>query len=365
MKKEKQKQGVIDKQDLTIIENSEAYELKEKLIEYSKEVGIDVIGFSDVKPFLFLETELKRREELGWSSGLTKGSIEERTNPLLSMENAKSFVSIGVSYPRQTELPKQDKEDPFVQFCRSSWGMDYHDIVGKKLQLLEDWLKEHISGIEVIGSVDTGVFNDRAVALRSGIGFSGKNSSIINETFGSYIYLGELLVSYEFPPDTPIERLCRTCDRCVRACPTKAIQPDGSLNEKRCLSYVTQSKEYLAPELYEKISKNVYGCDICQEVCPFNREVDFHLHAEMEPTGAEFPKISELLTMTNKEFKSKYGHLAGSWRGVSVLKRNAMFNAGFYKYKAALPEIAKIRDGQGPDWLKEAAKQAYERLDNK
>ena len=77
-------------------------------------------------------------------------------------------------------MPKQDKEDPFVQFCRSSWGMDYHDIVGKKLQLLEDWLKEHISGIEVIGSVDTGVFNDRAVALRSGIGFSGKNSSIIN-----------------------------------------------------------------------------------------------------------------------------------------------------------------------------------------
>ena len=85
----------------------------------------------------------------------------------------------------------------------------------------------------------------------------------------------------------------------------------------------------------------------------------------MEPTGIEFPKISEILTMTNKEFKSKYGHLAGAWRGVSVLKRNAMFNAGFYKYKAALPEIAKIRDGQGPDWLKEAAKQAYERLENK
>ena len=85
----------------------------------------------------------------------------------------------------------------------------------------------------------------------------------------------------------------------------------------------------------------------------------------MEPTGAEFPKISEILSMTNKEFKVKYGHLAGSWRGVSVLKRNAMFNAGFYKYKAALPEIAKIRDGQGPDWLKEAAKQAYDRLEKK
>lgn len=346
-------------------DNLKAAYLKEKLIEYSKEIGVQAIGFTDVQPFLILEQELKRREKLEWSSGLTKGSIEERTNPILSMENAKSFISIAVSYPRMTKMPKQDKDDPFVQFCRSSWGMDYHAIVGDKLKLLETWLKEQIAGIEVIGSVDTGVFNDRAVALRSGIGFSGKNSSVINETFGSYIYLGELLVSYEFPPDTPIERQCGTCEKCVKACPTKAIQPDGSLNEKRCLSYVTQAKELLDPELYEKISKNIYGCDICQEVCPYNREVDFHLHEEMEPTGAEFPKISEILTMTNKEFKAKYGHLAGSWRGVSVLKRNAMFNAGFYKYKAALPEIEKIRDGQGPDWLKEAAKQAYDRLEKK
>lgn len=356
---------IIIEQELNSTEIIEAQKMKHRLIEYSKEIGIDVIGFSNVEPFLFLETELKRREELGWSSGLTKGTIEERVNPLLSMENAKSFISIGVSYPRKAELPQQDKEDPFVQFCRSSWGMDYHNIVGEKLQQLEIWLKEQIPGIEVIGSVDTGVFNDRAVALRSGIGFSGKNSSIINETYGSYIYLGELLVSYEFPPNESIQRQCGTCDRCVRACPTKAIQPDGSLNEKRCLSYVTQSKEYLLPELYEKISKNIYGCDICQEVCPFNREVDYHLHPEMEPTGLEFPKISEILTMTNKEFKAKYGHLAGAWRGISVLKRNAVFNASFYKYKAALPEIKKIRDGQGPDWLKEAAKQAYERLESK
>ena len=339
--------------------------MKDKLIEYSKSIGIDVIGFCSVDPFLELADEIRRRDELGWSSGLTKGSILERTNPLLSMENAKTFISIGVSYPRNTQFPVQDKEDPYVQFSRSSWGVDYHVIVGEKLQLLEEWLKKEIPGIEVIVSVDTGVFNDRAVALRSGIGFSGKNSSIINETFGSYLYLGELLVSYEFPSDNPIERQCGTCDRCVRACPTKAIQPDGSLNEKRCLSYVTQSKEFLDPELYKKISKNIYGCDICQEACPYNREVDFHLHEKMEPTGVEFPKIDEILKMSNKEFKQTYGHLAGSWRGVSVLKRNAMFNASFYKYKEALPEIAKLRDGQAPDWLREAAIVAYEELEKK
>ncbi|MDE5977854.1 MAG: tRNA epoxyqueuosine(34) reductase QueG [Turicibacter sp.] len=344
---------------------SKSQVLKERLIQYSKEIGVDIIGFSEAKPFLILEAELQRRETLGWNSGLAKGGIDERTNPLLSMANAKSFISIGMAYPRVTVLPKQDKDDPFVQFSRSSWGIDYHELVGEKLNLLEEWLREAIPDIDVIRSVDTGVFNDRAVALRCGIGFSGKNSSIINETFGSYIYLGELLVSYEFPSDIAIESKCGTCDRCVRACPTKAIQAEGGLNEKRCLSYVTQAKEYLDKELYEKISQNVYGCDICQEVCPFNKGVDFHLHPEMEPTGIEFPKISELFQMTNKDFKLKYGHLAGSWRGISVLKRNAMFNAGFYKYKTALPEIAKIRDGQGPDWLKEAAKQAYNRLEKK
>ena len=190
---------IIIEQKLNSTEISEAQQMKDRLIKYSKEIGIDVIGFSDVEPFLFLEAELKRREELEWSSGLTKGTIEERVNPLLSMESAKSFISIGVSYPRKTELPKQDKEDPFVQFCRSSWGMDYHEFVERKHKQLEAWLKEQLPGIELIGSVDTGVFNDRAIALRSGIGFSGKNSSIINETYGSYIYLGELLVNYQFP----------------------------------------------------------------------------------------------------------------------------------------------------------------------
>ena len=113
---------IIIEQKLNSTEISEAQQMKDRLIKYSKEIGIDVIGFSDVEPFLFLEAELKRREELEWSSGLTKGTIEERVNPLLSMESAKSFISIGVSYPRKTKLPKQDKEDPFVQFCRSSWG---------------------------------------------------------------------------------------------------------------------------------------------------------------------------------------------------------------------------------------------------
>ena len=99
----------------------------------------------------------------------------------------------------------------------------------------------------------------------------------------------------------------------------RRFNPMAVLNEKRCLSYITQSKEYLLPELYEKISKNIYGCDICQEVCPFNCEVDYHLHPEMEPSGLEFPKISEIIVMTNKEFKSKVR--SSSWfveRGIGT-----------------------------------------------
>ncbi|MGL4336588.1 MAG: tRNA epoxyqueuosine(34) reductase QueG [Turicibacter sp.] len=337
--------------------------IKQELIQYSKEIGIDAIGFTDAAPFTELEQILIHREEQGFSSGLTKGSLDEKVNPKLIMADAKSIIAVALAYPRQTDvMPVFDKENPTVQFSRSSWGVDYHHMMNEKLNLIKAWLIEKIPGIEVIPMVDTGLLNDRSVALRSGIGFSGINSSVIHKEFGSYLYLGELLVSHEFLKDAPRNRECGSCRKCVVACPSGAIFEDGGLNEKICLSYVTQSKEILEESLLKKVNKNVYGCDICQEVCPYNKEVDSHLHPQMEATGIEFPQINDILMMTQKEFKVKYGHLAGSWRGVSVIKRNAMLNARFLKYKGALPEIEKIMNGQGPDWLKQAAKLAFDEL---
>ncbi|HAX73301.1 MAG TPA: tRNA epoxyqueuosine(34) reductase QueG [Firmicutes bacterium] len=338
-------------------------QLKQKIIAYAQDIGINKIGFTHVEPFIELEQELKKRETLNYSSGLTKGSIEEKVNPKLIMQNAQSIISIALAYPRISSMQKiSNHESPHVQFARSSWGKDYHLIMEDKLAKLKSFLESEVEGIEVLTMVDTGKLDDRAVALRAGIGFSGKNSNVIAESFGSYIYLGELLISVALPPDSPIESLCGSCDRCIKACPSQAILPNGGFNERRCLSYVTQSKDIEDETLLKKVNKYVYGCDICQEVCPFNREIDSHFHEEMECSGVEFPSIAELLPLTQKEFKAQFGHLAGSWRGVSVIKRNAILNARFLKYKGAIPAITTILDQDGPHWLKKAAQIALDDL---
>ena len=130
--------------------------------------------------------------------------------------------------------------------------------------------------------VDTGELVDRAVAERAGIGWSGKNCSILNEEFGSYMYLGEMITSIPFPPDTPMEDLCGTCTKCLDACPTGALVQGGQINAKRCISFLTQTKEMIPYEFRDKMGNRVYGCDSCQTSCPYNRRIDFHNHPECE-----------------------------------------------------------------------------------
>ena len=340
-------------------------QLKEQLIEYSQSIGIDAIGFGDVSRFESLEKLLIKRQEEKTSSLLAKGSVEERVNPLVSMADAQSVISIAVAYPKESsKMPPLNKETLAVQFSRSSWGIDYHTVLKEKLALIESWLMQKDDSISVISQVDTGVLNDRAIALRAGIGFRGLNNSVISKEYGSYIYLGSLVVNVLFEPDHPIETLCGDCRRCVRACPTKALSETGDMNERRCLSFISQAKSEIEPELLKKMNKYVYGCDICQEVCPHNQDVNRPCHEALEATGVEFPTIDEILTLSQKQFKQKYGHLAGSWRGVGVIKRNALMNARYYKYKGVVPKAEAILAADGPEWLKQSARLVIEELED-
>ncbi len=338
--------------------------LKEQLIEYSQSIGVDAIGFGDVSRFVELESLLIKRDVEKTSSLLAKGSLEERVNPLESMADAKSVISIAVAYPRESDLmPKLNKETLTVQFSRSSWGIDYHVILKEKLVLIEQWLENHVSSVSVLSQVDTGVLNDRAIALRAGIGFRGINNSVISHEFGSYIYLGSLLVNVEFEADEPLACLCGDCQRCVKACPTQALSETGDMNERRCLSFISQAKSEIEPELLKKLNKYVYGCDICQEVCPYNKDIKMPKDDALTATGIEFVHIDEILSLTQKQFKQKYGHLAGAWRGVGVLKRNALMNARYYKYRGVLPQAKQLLNSESPEWLKQSARLVIEELE--
>lgn len=319
-------------------------QLKKEVIAYSKEIGIDKIGFASASTFETLKDRLLRQQELGYASGFEEPDIEKRTNPTLLVPKAKSIIAIALAYPsKMPNAPRSTKEDRRGIFCRASWGQDYHTILRDRLQKLESFLKEKVQGVEVKSMVDTGELSDRAVAKRAGIGWSGKNCAIITPEFGSYVYLGEIVTNIPFEPDQPIEDQCGTCNKCVEVCPTGALVTGGQLNSQRCIAFLTQTKGFLVDEFRDKIGNRLYGCDTCQTVCPENKGKDFHFHPEMEPDPEiAKPKLKPLLTMSNREFKEKYGHVSGSWRGKKPIQRNAIIALAHFKDETAIPDLIKV-----------------------
>ncbi|TRM11799.1 tRNA epoxyqueuosine(34) reductase QueG [Lentibacillus cibarius] len=319
-------------------------QLKQEIIDYSKEIGIDKIGFASADVFEGLKERLKRQQALGYQSGFEKGSVEERTEPDRLLPEAKSIISIALAYPSRIKNgPKSTKEERRGVFCRASWGVDYHKVLRDKLEKLSAFIVDKIPEASTKVMVDTGELSDRAVAERAGIGFSGKNTAIITPEFGSYVYLGELITNIPFVPDTPLEDGCGSCTKCLDACPTGALVQGGQLNAQRCLAFLTQTKDFLPDEFRPKIGNFIYGFDTCQVVCPYNKHVDFHNHPEFEPEpDVAKPKLKPMLRISNREFKATFGHIAGSWRGKKPLQRNALIALGHYKDKTAVDEIIAV-----------------------
>ncbi|WP_019393996.1 tRNA epoxyqueuosine(34) reductase QueG [Priestia filamentosa] len=319
-------------------------QLKEEIIAYSKEIGIDKIGFASASAFQTLKNRLERHRELGYESGFEEPDLEKRTNPELLLEEAKSIMAIAVAYPsKMKDAPRGTKEDRRGIFCRASWGHDYHNVLRDRLNKLEAFITEKVPGARLKSMVDTGELSDRAVAERAGIGWSGKNCAIITPEFGSYVYLGEMITTLPFEPDQPVEDGCGTCNKCIDVCPTGALVQGGQLNSNRCIAFLTQTKGFLPDEFRTKIGNRLYGCDTCQTVCPENKGKDFHLHAELEPDPEiAKPKLKPLLQMSNREFKEKYGHVSGSWRGKKPIQRNAIIALAHFKDETAVPELIKL-----------------------
>jgi epoxyqueuosine reductase len=319
-------------------------QLKKEVIEYSKEIGIDKIGFTSANMFEELKQRLITQQELGYQSGFEEPDIEKRVTPVKLLPQASSIISIALAYPsKMKNAPKSTREDRRGIFCRASWGQDYHTVLRDRLSKLEAFLKEKVPDIQVKSMVDTGELSDRAVAERAGIGWSGKNCSIITPEFGSYVYLGEMITNFPFPPDTPMEDQCGSCTKCLDICPTGALVQGGQLDSSKCIAFLTQTKGFLPDEYRTKIGNRIYGCDTCQTVCPVNKGKDFHFHEEMEPDPEiAKPKLKPLLTISNRDFKERFGQISGSWRGKKPLQRNAILALAHFKDTTAIPDLIEL-----------------------
>jgi len=252
--------------------------MKEKIIAYAKEIGFDLVAFSKAK---IEEKYLKAFDD--WIENNREADmaymrkIEQRRNLNKILPGAKSVIVLAMNYYyEQKELANGSG-----RVARYAYGRDYHKIIKKKLKQLQKFLKEIAPSEESKIYVDTGPVLERALAEQSGIGTVGKNSCIISKEFGSWIFLSEIITTLDLPSDEEKKSkfhsrdfsVCGNCTKCIDACPTGAIIAPGVIDSKLCISYLTIENKDKIPEDLAKIiseTKRIYGCDICQEVCPHN-----------------------------------------------------------------------------------------------
>ena len=328
--------------------------IKEKIIAKSKELKIDKIGFTSAEPFLDSKDIFLNHQNKGYRSGFEEKDIKKRIYPELTLPEAKAIIAIALAYPVHEPFCAKEDDGRRGKFCRASWGMDYHRVLKEKLADLDQFIKDLVPEAKNLIMVDTGALSDRGVAARAGLGWIGKNGSLITPEFGSFVYLGELLTSLSLPADKPLERDCNNCSACLEACPLGAIIPEEKVIDcRKCLAFQTLNKGQLTTEVREKIGENkyIYGCDLCQLACPHNSKITNDWHGEFKPDYELIkPDLKSFLQISNREFKESYGHMAGSWRGKKVLERNAILILGKNKDEEAIPLLQDILlSDQRPD----------------
>ncbi len=298
----------------------------DEIKQAARELGFEKTG---IVPAAALTDEGARLQE--WLERHFHGQMsymarepEQRSDPRLLLPSAKSVVCVALNYYRPES---HDESSAIGKISRYAWGDDYHDVLRDKLQALLGWIKGRVPNVEGKICVDSSPMMDKVWAARAGLGWIGKHTNLITREYSSWVFLGELLLSIELDYDHYIESdHCGTCTACIEACPTQAIIEPYLLDATRCISYGTI--ELRSEELPEPIRSNlegwVFGCDICQDVCPWSRFSEPTEEARFAPRpGITAPSLQELLSLSQEEFSTRFRRSAIKRAKLAGLRRNA------------------------------------------
>lgn len=301
-------------------------QLTARIKDRALELGFDRVGIVPAAPLASERARLEEWLRRGFHSEMTwmARDPEKRTDPRLVMPDARSVVVVALNY----YTPHQHSGDPATgKISRYAWGDDYHDVVGGKLKELLAWIKDECPAAEGKACVDIQPLMDKAWAVRAGLGWIGKHTNLITRDYGSWVFLGELLLNLELDYDSiESEDHCGTCTLCIEACPTGAITEAYVVDSNRCISYATI--ELRAPVIPEAIAANLegwlYGCDICQDVCPWNRFEQPTAETRFEPRpGNVSADLSDLLELTPDAYAARFRRSAIKRAKLNGLQRNA------------------------------------------
>jgi len=288
--------------------------------------------YVDIFNFVSVQEYKEKRDQLHLSDGYSDYHF---------LDGYKTIISLAIPYPKQ-EVKWEGKG--FGILSRYSYNLDYHIVFGA---IIETICKELVElGLQAKGSVDISGVDERYAGFLSTMGFLGKNQFLIMKDYGTYAFLGTILIDIDVEKNIEVLDDCGACTKCINACPSGAL--DHGFEQDLCISHVSQEKIPFTEKEVSYFKTMIFGCDICQKVCPKNTGIDIHKYPDFEPSGIENIDLKALLNMSNREYMDIYKTNASSWRGATVIKRNALCliaNHRLISYKSEIEKsMVKLQD---------------------
>jgi len=339
--------------------------LTEQIKTFIHELGFQLTGVAPVQPFPELSfyqdwIEAGRHGEMSY----LERNAEKKTDVRNIAPLAKSVIVCAKIYHTDYPLSTEFKDPANGWVSRYAWGDDYHEILQRKLFDVVSFLQEKVDE-NIVGRVyvDTGPVVDRVYAKYAGIGWFGKNTCIINQQKGSWFFLAEIITDLELDYDEPAPDRCGSCTRCIDACPTDALLEPYLLDSRKCISYLTiELKNNIPLELRDGIGNHVFGCDICQDVCPWNRKAEAADDKAFHPRdGLVSPALTDLAGLSIEEFREKFRRNPIKRTKHKGLLRNVAVAMGNSKQKDFIPTLQVLADHEEP-LIAEHAKWAIHKL---
>ncbi len=311
----------------------------------ARHLGFEVVGIASVAPLLDDEAAFFNWCAAGFAADMhyMTRRPELHVNPQQLVPSALSIITLAVNY--YVAAPQFDHENRYGRVARYAWGLDYHDVVKARLhQLIAEIQRLEGREIQARAFVDAVPLLERAVAACAGLGFTGKNTNLLQPRNGSWFFLAEILLALELPAEEKhIAISCGSCHRCLNACPTDAFAAAYQLDSRRCISYLTiENKGAIPPQLRAGMGEWLFGCDVCQEVCPFNRfSADTHWR-EFHPqfgAGQKLDLVDLLAIKTDEEFRARFKGTPLTRPKRRGLLRNAAVVAANIECTAAVPVL--------------------------
>ena len=315
-----------------------------KIKDLALSIGFDRVGITDAAPFVRDEKAAAARVRDGLMDGLawyTEERVRRMNRPKTLLDGARSVISLAMSY--KTTEPPTASDVPRGRVARYAWGRDYHSLIKARIRRFVRELPDAVGEpVRARHFVDDGPMNDRAAAERAGVGWFGKNTNILTPTLGSWAFLAEVITNLDLRADAPLKKTCGECARCIPACPTGAIVAPYVIDNRRCISFLTIELRGAIPrELRPLVGDWVFGCDLCQDVCPVNRKAAVSREAEFgKRHDFDAPALIPLLSLDEDGFRRRFEGSPIRRAKLSGLRRNACVALGNIGDRAAIPALA-------------------------